>query len=647
MMRRLVMLAMLIPGAAQAQSEGFDAHGFFLAPGDGDLHDLLTVWRPERQVPMSFGIDGLFEYANQPLVLMQQSGDDLQRLVLLNDVFALNLGGHAAFHERVGVALTVPVWFYSSSPVLDNQTLGVGDIRLHVPIGIVLPDAWSDKPSFGLSVVPMLNLPSGQASRFLGSQGLGAGGFLVAGLNGKRWSTSADAGIAYSPKSAYENLNGGTSLNFGLGGSYALLDTLSVRGEAVLRPTLTTNEFKLTESPGEAILSLRGRYDQGLSWTLGGATAITRGVSAARFRLFLGFGWTFGKPLVRDTDGDGFLDADDACPEQAETFNGYLDADGCPDALAELAVQVFEPEGAPAAGVPVFVDGKQVGITDAEGWVRLSDLMPGTAVQVGAEPDRATAMAGPAALDLDLVEGAQQAEVRLGWLPGSVRVIARTGEGQPIDAEVSFIGPLTQEPFGLGDDGQGIAVLPPGQWALFVSADSFGTERRDIQIEPDQRSLVVIEITMMPATVQITREEVLILEQIQFDFDSAAIKAESIPILEEVANNLLTHPTLKQVEIQGHTDSDGPNRYNADLSQRRMDSVMGYLVERGLDPDRLVPVGYGEECPLVANDTPENKAINRRVQFIILDPPPTDGIIPCRDGAPARRAEARKIEVVE
>ena len=73
------------------------------------------------------------------------------------------------------------------------------------------------------------------------------------------------------------------------------------------------------------------------------------------------------------------------------------------------------------------------------------------------------------------------------------------------------------------------------------------------------------------------------------------------------------------VEVQGHTDSDGEADYNLDLSQRRVDAVVATLVAKGVAAERLVPKGYGETEPMVPNDADAHKALNRRVQFIIVE----------------------------
>jgi outer membrane protein OmpA-like peptidoglycan-associated protein len=106
----------------------------------------------------------------------------------------------------------------------------------------------------------------------------------------------------------------------------------------------------------------------------------------------------------------------------------------------------------------------------------------------------------------------------------------------------------------------------------------------------------------------------IVLEGITFATNKADITPESEVILMQALKTLQTYPEIF-VEISGHTDNVGSNSSNQKLSQRRADSVKGWLVAKGIPADRITAVGYGEESPRVANDTPENKRLNRRIEF--------------------------------
>lgn len=110
----------------------------------------------------------------------------------------------------------------------------------------------------------------------------------------------------------------------------------------------------------------------------------------------------------------------------------------------------------------------------------------------------------------------------------------------------------------------------------------------------------------------------LVTRGILFDINSDKIKPESYGILKEIGTVLKENPTVK-VKIIGHTDSDGEDTQNLDLSKRRAASVKNALnIEFGIESNRLETDGKGETQPSDPNTTPQGKANNRRVEFIKL-----------------------------
>lgn len=108
---------------------------------------------------------------------------------------------------------------------------------------------------------------------------------------------------------------------------------------------------------------------------------------------------------------------------------------------------------------------------------------------------------------------------------------------------------------------------------------------------------------------------------IYFDFDSDLIKPESYPVLDEFGKALSGRALSKRLlVVAGHTDNVGAEVYNKMLSEKRALSVANYLVaNHGIDQDRLILQGYGMARPITTNDTDEGRAINRRVEFILLN----------------------------
>ncbi|MCL4280361.1 MAG: OmpA family protein, partial [Ignavibacteriaceae bacterium] len=106
----------------------------------------------------------------------------------------------------------------------------------------------------------------------------------------------------------------------------------------------------------------------------------------------------------------------------------------------------------------------------------------------------------------------------------------------------------------------------------------------------------------------------IVLEGITFETGKADITPESESVLQGALKTLQTYPDII-VEISGHTDNVGSSASNQTLSQRRADAVRAWLIIKGINPDRLIAKGYGEDNPRVPNDTAENRRLNRRIEF--------------------------------
>jgi outer membrane protein OmpA-like peptidoglycan-associated protein len=158
------------------------------------------------------------------------------------------------------------------------------------------------------------------------------------------------------------------------------------------------------------------------------------------------------------------------------------------------------------------------------------------------------------------------------------------------------------------------------QGCTFSASASAGTRativgKEKISVTADRP--VVVEKKERKA--KVVGKKIEITEKVMFDTGKATIKAESNELLNDVADVMEENASIKKVRIEGHTDSDGTNKFNKKLSQDRADSVMAFLVDAGIDKDRMEAVGYGEEKPISDNDTEDGKEKNRRVEFNILE----------------------------
>jgi outer membrane protein OmpA-like peptidoglycan-associated protein len=163
--------------------------------------------------------------------------------------------------------------------------------------------------------------------------------------------------------------------------------------------------------------------------------------------------------------------------------------------------------------------------------------------------------------------------------------------------------------------GEYLIVLTQGsEYALYVNKrgylfQSLSFNYSDVtNFEP-----LIINIELEPAI----KGSVSVLKNIFFDIDKFDLKEKSITELEKIVQFLSENPQIR-VEISGHTDNTGNSQYNQQLSEKRAKSVYSYLIEKGIQPQRLFSKGFGSTKPITANDTEEGRQQNRRIEFTIL-----------------------------
>jgi len=137
-----------------------------------------------------------------------------------------------------------------------------------------------------------------------------------------------------------------------------------------------------------------------------------------------------------------------------------------------------------------------------------------------------------------------------------------------------------------------------------------------------------------PDPIPIVAGRIDIPESVYFKTDQAILEPRSFPLLDNVATVMANHPDLA-IQVEGHTDSIGSPAYNLDLSQRRAQSVVDYLLAKGIAPARLQPRGFGQTHPITDNGSRHDRAKNRRVVFTVVGTgdvvnprPPADTSVP-------------------
>jgi outer membrane protein OmpA-like peptidoglycan-associated protein len=268
--------------------------------------------------------------------------------------------------------------------------------------------------------------------------------------------------------------------------------------------------------------------------------------------------------VVGDRDGDGYDDEADGCPDNPEDFDGFEDEDGCPDE-----------------------DNDKDGVFDAarfEGgkWVNL-DTKDGKDCRD--EPE-----------DKDGFED-------------------EDGCPDPDNDKDGILDPDDQCPNKPEDldnfqDEDGCPEDDNDQDGLKDPQDQCPNQPEDMDGDADEDGCPDLAAKWDGCALQLD-------DKVYFEFNKWDIDPRSYSLLDDVATALNDGPAADKVtiEIGGHTDSKGSDKYNQKLSQKRVDSVRTYLVNKGVASGRMTAVGYGEKMPIDSNRTSEGRARNRRVEF--------------------------------
>lgn len=188
-----------------------------------------------------------------------------------------------------------------------------------------------------------------------------------------------------------------------------------------------------------------------------------------------------------------------------------------------------------------------------------------------------------------------------------------------ITAQITITDNVTKEVVGVyvpnKKSGKYTIVLPAGRnYGIAVESKSYAFFSKNIDI-PHLESYIEIEekICLEP----IIEGTTLKLHNIFFDFDKATLRHESEVELERLYKFLSEYKDIK-VEVSGHTDSIGDPNYNLKLSERRAETVIEYLVNKGISKNRMRRKGYGYTSPIASNETREGRQLNRRTEIKIV-----------------------------
>ncbi|MCS7086364.1 MAG: OmpA family protein, partial [Bacteroidia bacterium] len=160
-----------------------------------------------------------------------------------------------------------------------------------------------------------------------------------------------------------------------------------------------------------------------------------------------------------------------------------------------------------------------------------------------------------------------------------------------------------------------LPLLHDKSYNISIAAKDYLFHSENIIFSKD--SFIVEEFVTTIRLKKIKPGSKVILNNIFFDFDKATLRKESFIELEALAKLLRENPYVK-VGIYGHTDNTGSTEYNIKLSQERAESVVNYLISRGIPTHRLLAKGFGASQPIESNETSAGRSKNRRTELIIL-----------------------------
>lgn len=300
-----------------------------------------------------------------------------------------------------------------------------------------------------------------------------------------------------------------------------------------------------------------------------------------------------------DSDADGVNDRRDRCP--GTPIGAIVDTEGCPlDGDGDGVFDGLDRCPDTPAGWPVDADGCAID-TDDDGVLDGEDDCPDT-------PRGATVDARGCPSDSD-GDG----------VPDGLDACPDTPRGAVVDERGC---PLDEDGDGVFDGLDRCPGTPAGVAvdATGCTLDSDGDGVRDDRDRcPGTPRGTAVDADGCPeAKLFEEGRRSLVLEGVTFELDSAVLTAGARERLDVVARSLLDWPSVR-VEIGGHSDSTGSDRYNLQLSEKRAQSVRDYLISRGVPAEQLTATGYGESRPIADNDSKQGRAINRRVELTRLD----------------------------
>ncbi len=208
---------------------------------------------------------------------------------------------------------------------------------------------------------------------------------------------------------------------------------------------------------------------------------------------------------------------------------------------------------------------------------------------------------------------AMAVSIPLAHIPGVLSVIGRSEEGELLEGVVWRALDTEHQGIPAGEE----VELLPGAYDLVVVAPGHSPYTTRLTVTADTDDL--LEVLLRPSKAEDAVDIIAITEAVHFQTAKAIILPESYALLDDVAAVLQATPEIRLVQVEGHTDDEGSPQGNQVLSEDRAAAIVAYLVHKGIAPERLSSVGYGQSRPVADNTTEQGRAQNRRVVFVVAE----------------------------
>jgi uncharacterized repeat protein (TIGR01451 family)/MYXO-CTERM domain-containing protein len=579
-------------GSAAAQdavleNRNFSIERFYLS---SDRNGLLGVEWAGLRSPKRWEISLWLGFERSPLVVYETAADGSRNEV--GDLVHGRAGGELAatytLFKRLQLSASLPVILYqdrnSTLPgaVADLESIrgvAVGDLRITPKLGLLRQ---ADGHAFDVALQLAVTVPTGASKNYHGEASLSASPELLISRHDGGWRYALNLGYLVRKNSSVVNQSVKDELAARAGLGYRMssgleLDVTVSGAVAAYKPFKTFNQNYL-----EVIAGPSYRVGSAIIFAAGGV-GLASGFGNSDWRVLAGLrlGRLDDDGAAVDRDGDrdhdGIVDSKDKCVNEAEDNDKFEDDDGCPDP-----------------------DNDKDGILDGnDKCIDVAETVNGFQDDDGC-PDQADSDGDGITDDNDKCP--KEAEDKDSF---------QDQDGCP-DPDND-----NDKVLDVNDKCRDVPGLVENQGCPDADRDGDGIVDR-LDNCPDQKGIAKNQGCKDKQLVSLHDGKLDILDVVYFKLNKADILIKSNKLLDNVAQVLIAHTEITNVEIQGHTDSQGNDAYNLDLSDRRAKEVRRYLIAKGVQEDRLEAKGYGETQPIADNGTAKGRSANRRVVFKLI-----------------------------